>query len=248
MTDVQVGGDKTSLGNVISGNGGDGITINGGGANVSHSILGNRIGVPAGADTDLHNDGRGITITDASDIVIGPLDPTSTTLLTNTIAFNGPSSVSLSGVRVLGDGSGTTAQDVQIRGNSIYSNGGPGIDLQGGANAVTGATSVPPPDLRADNNGGDITVYGTIGPAGGTDCATPAGCVIDIYTTDSTTTGGKNYLASINVIDNGGTLEYSGVVPGLVEDDFITATRTDGRETSTFKTRIQIPDDGGSSF
>jgi hypothetical protein len=109
-------------GNVISANGGDGIAVVGVAApGRRHLIQGNFIGTNA-AGAGLGNAGHGIAILNSSEIVVGGIFPSSRSVFTNTIAFNGGS-----GVQISGAASGRN----RVTSNLIFSNGGLEIDLGG---------------------------------------------------------------------------------------------------------------------
>ncbi len=111
---ILIGGAAAGAGNLISGNGTNGITV-------THSafavvIQGNRIGTKADGVSPLgngENAGNGILLESSNNSVIG-----------NTIAFNGREIGQEAGVRV---GAGATGNG--ILGNSIFGNKGLGIDL-----------------------------------------------------------------------------------------------------------------------
>jgi hypothetical protein len=116
-----VGGTVAGAGNVISANGGSGITLSGSSA-TGTLVLGNFIGTDVSGTAPLGNALDGVRIVNtASSNTIGTTDSGAG----NTIAFNGGS-----GVRV-----GLTGTDLavhnSIRGNSIFANGALGIDLGG---------------------------------------------------------------------------------------------------------------------
>jgi len=129
-----VGGSTAGEGNVISGNGTDGVTIwddaNG------NTVEGNYIGTDASGTAALPNGWNGVNIWHgAQNNTVGGTAAGEG----NTIAFNNQD-----GVQV--DGAATTGNT--IRGNSIHSNGGKGIANQGGGNleleppVITGFGSV----------------------------------------------------------------------------------------------------------
>lgn len=109
---VTVGGTTAGDGNVISGNGGDGVRIVSSEGD-DNDVLDNYIGTNAAGD-DLGNDDSGVELSiGASDNEIG------TAGFGNTIAFNNSDGVTI----------GDAATGNVVRGNSIHDNGGLGIDL-----------------------------------------------------------------------------------------------------------------------
>ena len=121
-----IGGTAPGAGNVISGNGNDGIVIGDGaspGTGTTGTVVqGNLIGVGADGTTPLGNDAHGVHITTVDANLIGGTSAGAG----NTIAHN-----TWTGVLV----QNSTASDNSILGNAIHSNGGVGIDL--GDNGAT---------------------------------------------------------------------------------------------------------------
>lgn len=103
-----IGGTNYNAGNLISGNTTDGISITG---SITNSIWNNSIGTNASRTGTLGNLGNGIRIISGTANSIGAS-------VGNTIAFNGGAGISIQ-----------TGTGNQIHGNSIFSNGGLGIDL-----------------------------------------------------------------------------------------------------------------------
>lgn len=167
--DENVVGGGSGAGNVIAANDGNGVRVSGAfcGASANH-VVGNRIGT--GADgRPRGNGGHGVLVTDgdvrdgAVDNVIGGSSPG----LPNVIAYNGKD-----GVRVLS--TETLAHPVRntVIGNSIYTNGELGIDLD--ADGVTPNDGAGDPDagdnerqnfpvLTAAKVGGPAMIEGTLG-------------------------------------------------------------------------------------
>jgi hypothetical protein len=107
-----IGGNRPGEGNLISGNAGNGVAFNlGAGASHENRIIGNSIGTDASATSPLPNSGAGVSLTGgSSDNAIGELGAG------NIIAFNTRAGVVFTGL------------SNAIRGNSIFSNSGLGID------------------------------------------------------------------------------------------------------------------------
>jgi hypothetical protein len=108
-----IGGVSAGARNIISGNRGDGITLFG----VDHFVLGNFIGTDVTGTAALGNLGNGVSLMDIGNTV-GGTDPSAG----NVIAFNGGDGVAMAGD--LFDPNGNA-----ILSNSIFANGGLGIDL-----------------------------------------------------------------------------------------------------------------------
>ncbi|MEX0682627.1 MAG: dockerin type I domain-containing protein [Dehalococcoidia bacterium] len=126
-----IGGAVAGARNVISGNNGTGIAIEGSSA-AGNLVQGNYVGTDINGATDLGNSAYGVHISDgASGNAIGGTGAGES----NTIAFN-----TADGVRV--ESAGTTGNT--IRGNSIHDNGGLGIENIDGGN-----TELTPPLITA---------------------------------------------------------------------------------------------------
>jgi CSLREA domain-containing protein len=111
-----IGGHTPGERNIISGNGFQGVTIDGSGT-MSNTVSGNYIGTDASGTADLGNTSDGVYISDgAQNNTVGP---------DNVIVYNG-----WDGVEVYG---GSTISNT-ITQNSIFSNDDMGIDLTDGAN------------------------------------------------------------------------------------------------------------------
>jgi titin len=187
-----IGGSAPGQGNVISGNDGDGVYIQGS----SNVLLGNFIGTNADGVTARPNADAGISVVVGgnSSLIGGPGAGEG-----NTIAFNNGN-----GVRV------ATGTSNAIRGNSIHSNGGLGIDNTSGGNGEPGHA---PPVINPGNS------------TSGTACAN---CTVDIYS-DSADEG--RIYHGFAATDGAGNWDY----PGAVTGPFVTATSTNAAgSTSEF--------------
>ncbi len=150
-----IGGDTAAERNVISGNVDVGLSL-GAGLLGSQTVQGNFIGTATDGLTSLGNGGRGILIAASSGQIIGGVLPGQG----NVIAFNSADGVSV-----------TSGAGHAIRGNSIHSNGGLGIDL--GDDGVT-ANDLGDADTGANNlqnypvltsvssSGGNVPIVGTL--------------------------------------------------------------------------------------
>lgn len=113
---VEDANNLTIINNLISGNTGDGVTLNGSANNII--LRGNRIGTDATGAGDLGNGGDGIALANTGGV--GPIGAQiGTSGAPNIIAFNDGAGISVSG----------TGTNNAISGNSIFSNTGLGIDL-----------------------------------------------------------------------------------------------------------------------
>jgi hypothetical protein len=196
-----IGGSDPGEGNVISGNSEVGVRI-GHPTNSGNKLYGNYIGTNASGTSALPN-GIGVEIwSGASHNYIGYDAPG----YSNTIAFNGSH-----GVLVTEDGIRNS-----IRGNSIHSNGGKGIENDDGGNE-----ELPPPIISG------------VGSVMGTACPN---CIIDVYSDDEDE--GKVVEGSTTA-DSGGNWSFSGTPEG----PNVTATATDSDlNTSEFSAPVAVPE------
>ncbi len=116
VVDATIGGLAPGAGNLISGNATQGILVRGEGASEIR-IQGNLIGTDIDGDGAIGNGASGILIQDANGVQIGGTEEPAANLISGNLG---------NGISVTGNAVGNT-----IRGNSIYANGGLGIDLGG---------------------------------------------------------------------------------------------------------------------
>ena len=215
-----VGGDVPGSRNVISGN------INGvqlGFSSVAGNVIqGNFIGLNATGTAPLGNTGQGVFITGAVNNIIGGTQ----TGAGNKIAFNGGA-----GVAITGSGQGNA-----IRGNSIFSNTGLGIDL--GGNGVT-----PNDDSDLDSGVNNLQNFPVItGVLSSSNSTIIQGTLkslpgitfqIDFYSNAAVDPSGNGEgavffgTASVNTNANGDATINATIPAGLPAGRVITATATD---------------------
>jgi CSLREA domain-containing protein len=229
-------GGVAVTGNVISGNSSWGIRIQDG----AHTIKDNLIGLASDGVSDLGNGGEGIIVEslNAGGSVIGGVGPTDP----NTIAYNG------TGVDVEG-GVGTS-----IRGNSIRSNDGLGIDL--GPGGVT--ANDPPANLDDDTGPNNLQNFPVITSAtsssvdGELDSLPEQQFTVDFYaspTCDASDHGeGATHLGSFLVgTDVDGHGVFSNVDLNPDASGTVTATATDeSGNTSEFSECFDLGGGGDS--
>jgi hypothetical protein len=237
-----VGGAIAGAGNVISGNAGNGVSIEVVGT-TGNLVQGNTIGTNAAGDSGIPNDRSGVRIgSGASGNTVGGTAPGES----NIIAFNTESGVCVYEPTSTGNG---------IRGNSIHSNALLGIDLAPtwldcSSGIVTandaGDSDTGPNDqmnfpviIYAFYNGVDTTVSGTL------DTADPGSSTVDVYATqvaDGSGYGeGQAYLGSATATGGSWELVFSGLPPYT----YIYATATDGTgNTSEFSAGPEPDTDG----
>ena len=226
-----IGGTTTAARNVISGNR-NGVQITG--AGTGNQVRGNFIGTTASGASGLGNSANGVLISGSSGNSVGAIGSASS----NTIAFNGTAGVAV-----------TSGTGNSILSNSIFLNGGLGIDLgpagvtandtgdpDGGANnlqnfpVITSATSV-----------GNTAIEGTLNSTANTTFR------IEFYSnqvSDASGFGeGQAFIGSISATTDGsGNASFSPTFPSTVPaGQIITATATNpGGDTSEFSRGIQV--------
>ncbi len=219
--------------NVISGNGfsfgggWSGVEINGTGS-TSNVVAGNYIGINSAGTAALRNAGNGVGIfSGAQANIIGTNgDGVNDSVEGNVIAFNTHAGVAVRD---------TTTTGNSIRGNSIYSNGGLGIDLGNNgvsANDPLDADTGPNnfqnfPVLTAAVPGASTSIAGTLNSLPNTTF------VLDFYastTADPSGYGeGQRYLGFITVTTDGsGNASFSTILAATTSlGEVISATATD---------------------
>ena len=208
--------------NVIGFNHFDGVTIWGS----SNVVQGNYIGTDS-AGSDLGNGLSGVSINswaapDGSSNTVGP---------DNVIAFN-----AASGVRVDGDG----ASNNTITHNSIFTNTAVGIDLFDEYDLWPGVTPNDPNDSDTGPNGllnFPVVISATTASVSGTACAD---CTVEVFVADAEPSGhgeGRTFAGS-GAADGSGNFNVA--VNGVLAEDWVTATATDGDgNTSEFSANVQ---------
>jgi hypothetical protein len=230
-----IGGTVAGAGNVISGNGGDGIAI--GNTSSGTLIQGNFIGTKADGVSALGNAANGVDIfTNSLNNTVGGTAAGAG----NTIAFN-----TFAGVAV------DTGTGNAIFGNSIYANKRRGVDLAPlGVNANDSCDTDTGP-----NNNQNFPILTTVTP--GTPNTTISGTLNSTASTqfrveffasascDSSGNGqGQIFLGSTNVTTDGacnGSFNFI-VANASITEPFITATATDpNNNTSEFSACVADP-------
>lgn len=199
----QIGSGEGITRNIIGGNAGDGVKILNA---VDNRLVGNAIGTDAGGTIPLPNGGSGVLILSTEG------SASRNAVLQNVIAYNRGA-----GVRILGSGIGN-----RLSQNSIFQNEDLGID-RGGQGVIPQITAI------AENSDGTVTVRGSF------PTLAPAGAVIEVYLADPDPSGrgeGKVFLGSTRADDRG---NFSLTLSGRSRGEPITCTATDFRgDTSEF--------------
>lgn len=227
-----IGGTTSAARNVISGNR-NGVQISSSGT--SNQVRGNFIGTSAAGTSGIGNSANGVLIGGSSGNSVGSVGSASS----NTIAFNGSAGVAVtSGVSNL------------IQSNSIFSNGGLGIDL--GPAGVTsndagdgdaGANNLQNfPVLDSANAAGtSTTIQGKLNSAANTSFR------LEFFSNQAPNPSGfgegQTFIGSINVTTSAsGDVTFNPTFPVTVPPgQIITSTATDpGNNTSEFSKSIQV--------
>jgi uncharacterized repeat protein (TIGR01451 family) len=219
-----IGGASAGSGNIISANGGDGITIatnNGEGQSTGNQIQGNFIGVAADGTSALGNGGSGVTITQtAANNAVGGTSAGAG----NLIAFNGGDGVLVE-----------TAVNNPVRLNSIFGNGGLGIN-----HTFDGNNNQAAPVLTAaTSSAGSTTLSGTLASSPNTtfdlDFYGNAACDLSGAGEGQFTRGSLSITTDAN-----GNATFSHQTSGPV-GEFVTATATASNgNTSEFSACQQV--------
>ena len=230
-----IGGTVSGAGNVISGNG-FGFRIEGFGAGADgpptgNIVQGNLIGVGADGSTPVPNRVQGVRISEALNTTVGGSAPGAG----NVIAFNGPDeSIGVNGIELIGDGT----KNISIRGNSVYSNGRLGIDINPSGVTANDAGDVDGgPNNRQNfplitsvvSTAGQTTIAGTLNSTPNTTF------VLDFYANsvcDSSGNGEGAKPFALNpapvATDANGNASFNIIVPAMLPaGKIITATATD---------------------
>jgi parallel beta-helix repeat protein len=212
-----IGSPLASLLTVISGNIGDGIDME---STSGNTVVGSLIGTDFTGALPLANQGDGILVNNSSRNLIGGIAAPNGRGLADVIAFN-----NLDGVFV------ESGISNGIHENSIYGNGGLGIDLGAGANLNQTA-----PVLSSVTTGAlTIQVSGTLTSRPKTTF------VIEFFANDTSGPSGRIFLGLLKVKTNAvgvAAFTFTHARPPA-GDTFITATATDlGNNTSEFSAPV----------
>ncbi len=241
-----IGGTGVNDHNVISGNGGNGIFLEGSGA-TNNQIFGNYIGTDATGALDLGNTLDGIVFdSGASNNTIGGIGADQG----NTIAFN------RNGVAVLSGATGNS-----IRGNAIYSNDGISIDLSAGSTPDGADTN----DASDSDSGGNtklnwpeltyigISDSGTLDFTVDTSTFASGTYEIDFYVAsdrDGGTVEAQRFLGTGGFVP-WGSGSFSSSLPGvtLQPGEYVVATVTDanGNTSELSNYAVAVRSDAGGS-
>ena len=231
-----VGGTEAGAANVISGNDSRGIWIQGAGAS-GNRVQGNYIGTDNSGTADLGNSADGVLFIEAAHgNIVGGTEAGAA----NVIAFN-----DYDGVKV--DGSTSTAN--AILSNSVFSNGGLGIDL--GVDGVTandpGDADTGPNDLQnfpelrsAFTSNGSTQIKGTLNSIPGETFT------VQFFSSpqkDPSGHGeGKKYLGEQSVTtDSNGNAEVTFASQDATAGEFVSATATaSNSSTSEFSSAVAV--------
>lgn len=232
-----LGGTASGAGNLISGNLQAGITLEQSGGNI---IRGNTLGSDLGGAVALANGFSGILIYNSSATTVG-----GSTAAANRVAFN-----TTGGVIVAGSGGGN-----RIQANSIFSNGGLGIDLSPvlGANGVgDGVTANDDQDSDEGINRlqnfpviTDVQVGATLDVTYFVDSNPSSSAFpieVEFYLTDPSGQEGRTFLGSDSYsASDGSKLAMIAPLAPVAAGNKIVATATDGEgNTSEFSAAFLV--------
>ncbi len=218
-----IGGTASGRGNVISGNGAQGIEISGDGTQPAFStdtlIEGNNIGIGSTTGSargvPIANGDNGVYVHDGPQgDVIGTTSPRAG----NIIANNGGAGV------LVGSGASDTETRTAIRANEIYGNQGMAIDLAPSGAVSCGVTVSTDPDANGQIPCPSIASAKT-SAIRGTACHS---CWVDLYATGTTGRArghgpARVYLGSVQADSQG---NYTLTSPAVSAGQFVTAAET----------------------
>jgi hypothetical protein len=227
-----IGGTTSAARNVISGNGVDGVQIVD--DSFDNLVQGNFIGTDSSGSSALGNTFRGVFIGGTFSTTGNAIGGTASGA-GNTIAFNSDRGILINGC------CGINTNSDPFRHNSIFSNGGLGIDLVAGGNDSQAA-----PNLAAVNSGGgSTTIDGLLSSNASTSY------VLEFFsspTCDPSGFGeGQTFIGSkLVTTDGAGNVVFSAVLPVTVAPgQNVTSTATDltnnVNDTSEFSNCEAVP-------
>ena len=214
---AQIGGTAAGTGNLISGNAASGVALSYGTGGAI--VQGNLIGTNAAGTAGIANL-RGVEIVDDNSNTIGGTAAGAG----NTIAYNSGDGVEIKG----------TSANNSVLGNSIFSNGGSGIDLDANgttANDLNDGDSGPnglqnfPVISSAAYDGATLTLNGALNAADGT-------YRVEFFANTSADAGnygeGRRYLGFANVVvaGNNGTFVNVNLAVAIAVGETVVATAT----------------------
>ncbi len=258
-----IGGLEPSAANLISGNNGSGIHLTGY-FSANNVIEGNLIGTQADGISPLPNTGDGILITPDIDPVThivypGAINTSIGGLVTgagNVIAYNGSNGINLEG------GGAAAGLGIAIESNSIYANGGLGIDLGGDGPTLNDAGDNDAGDnnlqnypvlTSVTNTGASVTINGSLNSKANSSYRLE---FFDNAALDPSGFGqGARFIGATNVMTNAsGNADFTVAFPVAVPlTHVVTSTATDsqgntsefsgpGREANLSVTMTDAPD------
>jgi len=241
----RIGGTAPAARNLIAANSLDGIGIFVASGNL---VQGNLIGTRLDGVTPFGNGGNGVMVAGSQDETIGATNNTiggTASGAANTIAFNGSAGVAIRRTPDIGNA---------VLGNTIYSNGGLGINL--GFDGVT-ANDVPPGTVPPDTDSGPNNLQNfpvltavTRNPndtmIAGTLTSTPSATFrVEFFVSTVSDGEGRQFLGSLDAAtDVNGSVSFLATVPATAPgfcSYTATATRTSTNDTSEFSTPFDLP-------
>jgi hypothetical protein len=230
----QIGGPGPGEGNVFSGNGSSGLTLNG----LNNSFVqGNKIGVGADGITPLGNGGDaglfiiGLAATNLNNQIGGPATAA------NTIAFNTKTGISLLDINAAGN---------RFQRNSIFENGLLGIDLDnngptanddGDADSGANSRQNRPVLVSAPILSGTVRVNGSLNSVANETYVIE---LFSVTTADAPGGEGRSFIGATEVItDANGNATFQ-VIVNVPEGTILssTATRLSTNDTSEFSNNV----------
>jgi|GEM_PF-399551 len=232
-----IGGITAGSRNLISGNKNNGVLIKGSGA-IGNQVLGNFIGTDLNGTTTLGNQGFGILVDSASNNILGGVGSNEA----NNIGFNSLAGISITCTQ----GANCVATGNKMRGNSIFSNGGLGIDLGNNGVNQNDLGDVDSGVNNLQNNpvltsvlvtGGNLVISGTLNSVANTTLT------LDFYANNACNPSGYGegqvYLGSAQVTTDGSGNAFFSLTNPLPIGHYVSATATDNNGNTSELSRCQ---------
>jgi len=219
-----LGGTAAGDGNLISGNLGNGLTIevdqNLGTGGTGNLVEGNFIGTDASGAAANGNGGDGVYVTGSGNTIGGQASGAA-----NVIAFNSNDGVQIQPNQVMMGGQASPANQDPVSANSIHNNGHLGIELTGGNN------NQPAPAITAAGvSAGQVQIQGTLTAAANTKYT------LEFFGSPPGSGEAHDFLGSTSVTtDPSSKAPFTFSAPIPATDHIVTATATDpNNNTSQF--------------
>jgi hypothetical protein len=149
----RVGGTESGAGNLISGNGSNGLTINDAGA-MNNVVQGNKIGTDVSGTAAIPNSSNGISINGGSSNTIGGTAPGAR----NLISGNGSRGIAINDATATSNTVEANLIGTDVTGTEDLGNDGTGVYINGGTGNAVGGTTLDAGNVTAHSDGRGVQV------------------------------------------------------------------------------------------